>query len=383
MARPRWTLAEVSRFKIAIKTELDQKNPAEKMPYILGRITELNHSQSAADGLQLFVFAMSALAQHERSGGLHPSQIRDLINLAETTLKVFQIAPQTSRLAFLYGELSMMASQIYLKDGFFWKATWEQYVAMHLSGDALPGGKAYVDLLFGIKFLRLGHGARALDFFKDAEALGGAGDVWRLARIHRIRTLRLTGKHQEALQLIRATSHQHDNEDLQRELDWEMACCGIQETQKLDLLHELVQKGSSHYQASYVLEFYFWALAVPTTQWLSKTSRIRTLVRDEELGLKDSSFYYGIARDLERAYDEKLNLTHRLQTLGGILEKLPQCHSVDRQLLILAAVGRWLLRKKIKDLFEVTLLEYRSLCQKMSQGHSSDLLGLFEDASFK
>jgi hypothetical protein len=46
----------------------------------------------------------------------------------------------------------------------------------------------------------------------------------------------------------------------------------------------------------------------------------------------------------------------------------------------MAAACRWLIRNKIKDLSEVILLEYTSLCEKMSQNQSLDLLGVVNDS---
>lgn len=381
--RSLWTVTEVAEIKKLIKAELDIKQQdagiADKLEFILARIRLLNDCESATEGIKLFIYTMSALAHHERYGGLNPSQIKDLIQVAEATLKVFHITPQKSKLAFLYGELSMISSQIYLKDGQFWKATWEQYVAIHLSGNQAPGGKKFVDLLFGIKYLRLGHGQRALAYFQAAESSESDPEIWMLARINRIRSLRLTGKFSEALTLNHETACLPIEPKLQLELNWERGCCEVHQTQNLDLLYRMVEKGSSHYLASYVLEFFLWALAAPSFQWLNKLSKIRTLLRDDTLELKEQTFYYPIVRDLERAYDDKILLATRLQLLGGLLEKLNHCHSVDRQILILAAVSRWLMRNKIKELFEVILLEYVSLCNKVSQGQSNDLLGVMGD----
>ncbi|HET9239783.1 MAG TPA: hypothetical protein VFO10_21160 [Oligoflexus sp.] len=383
MSRSLWTFPEVTEIKKLIKAELDRKlqevGVASKLEFILLRINQLSASETPTDGIRLFVYAMSALAHHERHGGLQSSQVKDLMQVAEATLKVFQVTPQKSKLAFLYGELAMISSQIHLKDGQFWKATWEQYVSIQLSGNQPPGGKQFVDLLFGIKYLRLGHGERALGYFHAAESSETSADVWMLARINRIRSLRLTGRFAEALSLNQETSGLPIDPNLQLELDWERCCCEVHQTQNLDELFKLVQKGSTHYRASYVLEFFLWALAAPTFQWLKKLPKIRTLLRDDSLELKEQGFYYPIVRDLERSYDEKVLLLTRLQLLGGILEKLNQCHSVDKQILILGAVSRWLHRNKIKELSGVILLEYVSLCTKVSQGRSSDLLGLMRD----
>lgn len=384
MKRALWTQADVSHYKKIIKAELDLKQKEVgidgKLDYILQKISELKALGSAKDGIQLFIFAMSALVHCEKFDGLNPGQIKDLISVAEATLKVFHIVPKKSTLAFLYGELSMITSQIYLKEGLFWKATWEQYVAIYLSGHQAPGGKSYIDLLFGIKLLRLGHGSRALVYFKEAENQDGTNGIWNLARINRIRTLRLTGKLPEALDLIRETKAIEINADLLLELNWESACCSIHDTQNLDEMAQMVQKGSSHYLASYVLEFHLWALTVPSFHWIQTTPKIRTLMRDEVLGIQDQKFYYAMARELEKVYDETIILTTRLQNLGTILEKIDQCHSVDKQLLILAAVSRWLIRNKIKNLSEVILLEYESVCTKMSQGRTHDLLGILGDS---
>lgn len=372
----------MNEVKKSVKAELDQKQKElgiqDKLQHILLQIAELSNCSTAAEGIHLFVYCMSALVHYERYGGLNPAQIKDIISAAEATLKVFQIVPKKSKLAFLYGELAMISSQIYLKDGLFWRATWEQYVAVDQSGEQAPGGKPFIDLLFGIKFLRLGHCKRALAFFKEAEA--GTPDVWKLARINHIRSLRLTGHRTLATDLIRQTRETGVSEDLLLELDWESACCRVSDNQNLDDLFKMVQRGASHYKASYVLEFFFWALSVQSYHWMSKTPKIRTLLRDDALSLKDHNFYYTIARDLEKIYDDNITLTTRIQNMGSVLEKLGQCHSVDKQLLIMAAAARWLLRNKIKDLFEVILLEYTALCEKMSQGRSYDLLGVLGDS---
>src|SRR5690606_8947015 len=144
----------------------------ERLHRAMQRAAALETQPDARSQLTRFVLVMSTLVQHARYGGLTNTQVRRGAALASTILETLGIKPGTSQLSFLYGELHLVLSQIYRKDGAHWHAAWQQYEAMSKAKKSLPGGEAFQSLASANRAMRLGHARLALLHYERAESGG-------------------------------------------------------------------------------------------------------------------------------------------------------------------------------------------------------------------
>lgn len=378
----KWRRPTIEKVQSEVKTELDKAivdgSTSDRLNLALQRIGELEENNSPDGLLRRYVFIVSALLHHSRSGGLTNTQIKNLEDMAYTILKIQGIDPTESRLSFLYNDVNLAMSQIYRKDGRIFLSTWEHQLASHLSNRGALTEDGFQSLGMAIRATRLGLGNMALEFYRRAETEGLSPQELNRARLGRIRLLRLRGELEKAAEL--ATQAQKDldlSDDEKKELYWEELCRDIQTTQDLDLLVKNVQKDADHYSRTYVLEACLWVRAVSSENWLSSISTLQTLTKN--LKVHKAGFAHKCVQEIQRCYDYDYSFMDRLRRLGHLLSQLNNLVSIDHELLMWAAAARWLARSRSHNLASVALNEYRYLCERLSGGTKQDCLGIVSD----
>ena len=100
-----WTSRLVEDEKAAAKQQLDAVAPRgrARLKAAMQQVATLRDDESPLARLRCYLFSMSALVEHERSGGLRPRQVKQLVELAQAILQAERIRPRTSRMAALHG----------------------------------------------------------------------------------------------------------------------------------------------------------------------------------------------------------------------------------------------------------------------------------------
>ncbi len=380
-----WTQKEVLETKKSVKAELDPFNqPADRkkrLSLIFKNISELEDKEDAKSQLRLYIFIMSALVHHERFGGLSNQQIRNLSDIAFAILQTQGIEPAKSRLAFLYGELHLVLSQVSRKEGDHWAATWEQQLSFQLAGRAKKQEEAVNTLATAIRAMRLGFSNIAYNrYSKVEEDREKDHPQFARARLGRILCLRLANQLEEADALSQDTLKNCQLTDSQKlELEWEAVCRQATSTLDFSNMFPLVKRGGSHYLPVYVVEAYFWTRTTASRKWLDRMPQIQTLARNRNLKPQKLEAFYDFAVILERCYDTDYPFVVRLRKLGDILRKTSQLISIDKELLVWAAAARWLSRNHSFDLASIALSQYQSISTRLSNGHCLDALGTVSD----
>jgi len=378
----RWTKKEVERAKSKIKDTLDLiagHETERRLQHCLSNISKLDEDPSPEGNLHRYIYIVSALVHHERSGGLQARQIKELTHLAEAILKTQEVRERSSFLSYLYGELHLVLSQIHRRHGEHWKALWEQYLSLVSTGNHPEGWNSFVALVFGNRALRLGMATVALNEYSHAneEALG-LSDQGKLL-LGTIRALRMLGSFEQAKAETEVALKRSFSEKLRTEFKWQKICITAQQTKELEPIIKAVQRGKLHHGPSYILEAFLWLRCARETNWIQKYPKFSTIKRDRSLALHKQGQLYQCVKSLERCYDTDIPLNMRLRDLGEVLNNTDSLLTIDKELLTWAAASRWLSRAKAYGLATHVLAQYQSKSFSLSNGENKDALGILED----
>lgn len=382
-AKVPWTKKQIELEKLAVRSELEQVlqagGPKRRLQYILTQVRDLKESDSPGEQLRCFIFVISALVHQERFGGVPLKQVQRLVTIAYALLQIQGIEPITSLLAFLYGEIHLALSQVYRKEGLHWMAAWEQQMASYLSGKTADAMASIQKLSLGIRTLRLGHGGLAVKAMLDAKA--GLPDYsWFRCQIDLIRSLRFAGSRELARQGIEEGLKRPGLKgEEKQELLWEHLCLQVSQTQEVFPLMHAVRKDRTHHDYSYLTEAFLWSRAISTKKWVERYPSLRSLARDPKLTAPTRTLFYKCALMIQKCYDYEIPFPVRLRQLGRVLPKLQKLVTIDQELLVWAAVARWLTRSRCFPLASLALSEYQSLSRRLSNGASEDALGVMSD----
>jgi hypothetical protein len=377
-----WRKDYINQAKRQIKNELDdyyaEHGSQAKLRYCLDQIAQLEDATAPQDFLRRFILVISALYHHQRSGGLSQKQINDLTELAYAILKLCDVKPVKSQASFLYGELHFVLSEIHLAKGEFLEALWEHQVGDHLSSKT-PEMIAARMLDMGINALRLGNTALATRFLDDAFRLAENPVIQAKCLLHKMRSLRLSGRSDEALALSFDLEQRVDDPSFHRECHWERICCDLSASQIPTAMLKVCRRGGSHYQTSYLLECFMWLRSLSKKEWYARLPKLQTMNQYKEIKFRSYPAMFEVAQKIEDAYDTDIPFAVRLTKLKGVIKRIPTLRNVDKELLAWLAITRWLYRSRYTSMAAITWFEYVSLSQRVTEGRSNDALGIAKD----
>lgn len=380
-----WDQSLVEGEKLRIKQELDlvgdpKKDGEKRLKAIFSRLEALESDDSDLGRLRRYIYAMSALVQHERKGGLSERDITHLVTLAYAILKAQGIKPKVSRLASLYADVHLIKSQIFRKAGAPWKAAWEQQVALQISGKATTGGEGFQLLGMANRSLRLGHAPLAIQQFRQAEAAGLPDAYVGRGRLGLAHALWLSGRSDEAAQVAGDALKLPDlGEELTQELHWTALAREAPKTLDLSRMLKETRAGGQYQVATYVIETTLWACALEKRDYLERLPKLANMRRNKTVRPQRQGLWYKCGVALQECYDHDIPLPFRIKTLGAVLEARAQLLTVDKELLLLAAAARFLARAKAFELAALVYSEYRALGRRLTDGGSPDALGVMGD----
>ena len=380
-----WNLAQVDSAKQQLKSTLkavaEAEGQAGKFEYLQSEIRRLEKSSASDDLLRLFIVVISALLLQKKLKRWTGGQIEKMVNLCYNILQMQKISAESSRLGFLYGEINLALSQIYRSDGQHFAAAWQQQLSQHLVKQKASQISSHQRLAAAIRVMRLGHLAKARDYFARANTGDLTAKQEEMAMINQLRCLRLLGRFDEHTKYRRNLIRRVDSSSasFQLELSWEFYCQKATATGELKAIINAVQKGGDHYHEAYLLESYLWAYASSERNLRSRLPRVSALPRRKELRISARSYSYRAVSCLESLHDTDIPLVLRLKELGGILANSQQFVAIERSWLFWIAAARWLAKSHAPELAAVVLQQYQGACLASSNGQSSDLLGLAGD----
>ncbi len=384
MGKSVWTQSYIDQCKKKVRSETTlpeyKEDPDQKLRYLLARIDACENQPTVDSQILQYIYIMSCLVHHERYGGLSAAQVTRLTKTAESLLRVNGVKKGSSKLSFLYGELHLVRSQIHRKYGEHWPAAWEQQMGILASRASLVGGEAFQTLAYAGRALRLGAARVAIKEYHHALSLDLKGKQKHLAEIGIIRSLRLSGKADEARCYLNSlTEIERYAAPEQKEIEWERFILEAIETSDLSRLIKSVKKNGLHNEASYICECFFWSAAFSQTDWLKRTLKLKNIARQKKLLSQKTDRFFESGIMLERCYDYDYPLATRYDFLNSVVLRASSLLTIDKELLVWAATSRWLARSKSFKLAVLTLNEYSALSYRLSDGQTNDVLKIMDD----
>jgi len=376
-----WSKPNIDKEKAAIRKRIDAcpGGSREKLRYLLGEVKEHLETSHPKQQLSLFLLVVFTLAHHLRYGGLSLKDITGLERLGDTLLRLKGIESSRSRIGFLYGDLHMLLSQIYWKEGHQWDACWEQLLAKTQEGS---GGKQSAGSVLALanRAFRLGQATNALAWFGKASELGLDGTWANQAALKRLMIYRLQQRYEEAELLEKAMlAGTHLTALEKREVIWERLSRQAQLDGDVAPLIHAVRKKGQHHEHEFACEAFLWSRTVSSTQWLKRFPKFRSLVYSSQVKSPKGDPLAATVAVIEQCYDSSVSILRRLRDLGELLGNTSQLINVNHELLFRAAAQRWLIRANARDARDLVRGEYESLCLKITAGATEDILGAFTE----
>ena len=386
MAQPGpWQHKEVVSLREEIRSEIatrDRDEPRLVQRFLIARIAALESDDSPAGMLRRYIWVVSALVHHGRHGGLSNAQVESLVEIGFAILRINHIQPQTSHLAFLYGDIHLIRSQIYRQRGDHWRAAWEQELAVRFSRGAGDAWLGFQTFAMANRMLRLGYSDLASRNFELGDVHPDNASFVVRNRLSHMISLRLAGDYDAAALLAEATTARDDvDNNIKLEILWEGFCRHATQTKDLTPMISATQRGGSHFSSSYLIETALWAMGMASRQWLERMPRLSSLARNTTLNLRAAGRAYQCARVLQDGYDFEIPLAIRLNALGNELAEAHSLVAIDKELLVWAAAARWLARSKAVGLADLAWRQYGELSRRLTSGRSDDSLGIKGNSS--
>ncbi len=307
--------------------------------------------------------------------------MEQLATFGEAMLRLEGVEASTSRLSHLHAELGGARAIAQRARGEHERAAWTAFdadrVAMRSTEEEAESRRI---LLMAQQALRLGQGRLALELFQVA-SVQAPPDVRAEAHIGLIDGLMLSGDRANAVATAKEAQSQLDLSDAARTaFSWRLGRMDAERTGDFNQLFHMTARGGPFFEAAYLVDLGLLVNAVRTRAHLGRCLKPKTLKRafpeDTAAARGELHFALQVLDAIANAYDATLPLEARLGPLETAFHQRSKLATLDRELLVLAALARCLSRLR-QDAFAALVMGiYRNLSLGISDGHQPDGLGL-------
>lgn len=378
-----WRKDAIDRQKEETKSLLDAQTfskSRQRLQFIMERIHRLENDHSGRGCIQRYLFIVHALLHHSRFGGLNASQVKNLFQLGQGILKLNKIQSSSSKLGFLYGDLHLVQSFVLRREGRKWQAGWEQQISFYLSQRSKSSRAGFQSLSVGIQLLRMGHADQAIEELKQVRSSELSPSARVRAQLEELKCYRLMRNEKDfdrVYEILGKTSTLSPDECKERE--WEHLSFEAQQTGDIQNLVAAVLSKRSHHDPEYILDAFLWTRVVSSREWMNRYPSLRKLAPNISFKRTELGILSRCVMAMEEAYDSEIPYLIRLQKIGDLLSQCGAFRTTDHELLVWAAVARWLSRQGSNGFLNIVLSEYRSLSLSLSLGKNPDSLGILAD----
>jgi len=113
-------------------------------------------------------------------------------------------------------------------------------------------------------------------------------------------------------------------------------------------------------------------------KWLDRLPRVKSMLARQEAESARNPFY-GWIKSFERLHETEIPYVERLKTAGELFTGSDRIVSIDKQIIALAALGRFLARNRSYDFASLVLGKLELLSFGIPNGLQHDASGLITD----
>lgn len=372
-----WTTNAIERARATVRTILAAKCAAmsrdERLRHVVAQVMLMNESPSPLDQLIRFNYLLEALEVQSVAGGLERRHVNQLFEIGKEILARHGVLKPKSRLAFLHAELLMLMSRIDAANGDAWRAMVHSKHAVSLTGSAPDARFAAARLGHARWLVRQGHAPMALALIANLEESVASDQLPPDLILVKASALRLTGRVKEALAALSSTRS--------REAEWEIAKMELCSPGSFKDLARDARQGGRFYWMGALLELALYSRCHEPATTRNFVPEISNLSRRRHLDWNEDHqrTLVGFLRLLDTAYRPGVDTDRMTEQLVHACRDLPALMTLEQEMLVTFAIGRWLSRVNALDLAATFLRDYRAKSLASSDATTSDALGIGQD----
>ncbi len=377
----RWTRTIVETAGFAVKDEviemLKTRNTNEVLDYCLEQLyLEVpEDSKTERDAYRVYYAIACIVLVTSR-----PSQAEQLVpkldKLVKGLLNMYSVKPRKSALSHMFQHLGLAKAYYYSQKGEIGRAILESSIGFAMSKNTLRVTVPLIGLSHANIVLQKGFAAEAAKIFGEVRQNPEWTIDTQLGFIGELRSLRISGQQEAALQLLASHKDKSMTEALEIYRRWDEAVLSIP-SKGLQAIDDYASAGNLQDKGIYALNK-LWLLARIglVKDYGIKAQHLRQVFN--RMLLKDLRFRYGteVIEEFEKLLDASIPFERRLIQAQELYELLPKV-DVETRLMTLAALSRWYERNDQRHMAFVLGEECRSLSLRLSGGKDDNLLSIY------
>lgn len=379
-----WSKDLIDRREKEIREELQlmlaEQDFASACQYCLNAVLSPQIDSSCELKLICYCIRALELIPQQSQGLTETSTIAKKIEkLAKGLLAKNKVKAGKSRIAFLHGQIKQAMAKIYQCEGDSWSALWDSSMGLYLSRGSSNPLLPQQHMDFINQAIDSGIPCHIIGLIDQLEEYTADQlDRRRLITL-RIRANRLSARHQSLASDLSELKHLASlDRKVAASIQWEKDFSEMILTTKHQKVHELLfSKHCADIPVESYLKYTLWLRSQEKKELCKNAPKVsglkRFLKRNHLLKASDKRCFK-VLQGIEDAYDASLPIDIRLRKAGALMSQIEQLDS-EYRLLALAAMVRWLLPRQ-RQMASIFQAEYTSLCLKMSDGASRDVLRL-------
>jgi predicted unusual protein kinase regulating ubiquinone biosynthesis (AarF/ABC1/UbiB family) len=195
-----------------------------------------------------------------------------------------------------------------------------------------------------------------------------------------LRSYRIAGVFGACNDLISRLGDGEISAEEREDLRWEQVCVLVQQDGCIDLLADLIKRGSPLRTFDHVIRVAFWCMALDHPQSLGSVPNyrgLRSLASKESEETPERMMALKVILGLEKVWGGEGTIADRLNALENAMTEFRNT-VFDGELLMLgwASVARWALVHSFKSTYDLAIGEYEKAAYLASNGGSKDPIGV-------
>jgi len=379
-----WTKVSFETTRDIIRNELNDAVVADpsisRCDHAMRAFARSQDDLSAQGMMRTFILIMICLSEHRLQSRLTDREVKQFTELAHNILRLNKIRPVASQISFLYGDLHATLSQIMRREGRQSESAWEQLMSNYLGAGDSSRGIYFFHSAQGFRALRLGYGHVAINKFRLVMNSTEADSALRVrAALGLMICARLNLDDELASNANTALLSLRLSEEESQEVAWEKLSFQAARNCNLDEMVTHVVRSKSTLPIVYQVEAKLWTLTTRDRKWIDRLPKVSSMLARPEVGVSARDAFYGWAKTFEQLLDSDIPFMERLRIAGDLWSDSDRIISLDKQILALACLGRWLARNRSYDFAALVLGKLRLLSVGISSGKNDDSSGLVSD----